>query len=739
MRFYVPEWDDRVDADYDFLHDEHSTLGTDERDLAYIWDLFDRQTTPIDGVLLSREQAEESATKAERLTENGIYNAPKLDIPTWLPTISDCGAWGYKSLPFPPYDNAEMLDFYEQLGVTTGVTIDHLVLGAGHTARLYLNKRAFSGEFSKSDLQAELTDAVDVMVDTWPNGDQSSARTWPSYVESEEPSIYGVTDVHPFTEDDFAGDVDAILDRLRDDPRAVYRDDDMQYRYDLTLRNARDMAERYEAGDYSFRLMAAVQGWDPESYVEATKEVLNLGYQYVGIGGVAGSREEDVEEIVTAIGNEIKTFERELGTRVDTHVFGFAKTGAFETIGRTGMTSFDSASMLRAAWTGGQNYHLDSDDRYDAVRVRYPTHRDDLPTSIQKALRGQEMLYALRAFGRNESIADALWTWYDRAEQALAGIEPYLREHRHDDRFDVPYIQDTEEAFRSGYEHGRAFRASFGDPLSTKLVKLLRDDDPEDPIAFAEYEDHLRTATDIFEDWTPTRVEDITNRETDAVGTLEALWPLVEAYATWPPIDDGDLLDEYRELLNARPWERCDCPICEEFGIEVAIFRGNNRNRRRGFHNTRRFYDQFERELPKLLVVTRPSTSLMGAGTVEDYLRDDRPAFWNAVHDLPVAEIGTMTANGFHEWWADRPGIVSFEPGRLADELISAGERYQDVFIDGRHWTPDESVRERLAEVDCTLHVCDEPSELRSSVLNRLRYGEQFLPQYLVQSGLTEY
>jgi hypothetical protein len=220
---------------------------------------------------------------------------------------------------------------------------------------------------------------------------------------------------------------------------------------------------------------------------------------------------------------------------------------------------------------------------------------------------------------------------------------------------------------------------------------------------------------------------------------LDALWPLLEAYATWPPINDGELLDEYRELLNARPWERCDCPICEEYGIEVAIFRGNNRNRRRGFHNTRRFYDQFERELPKLLVVTRPSASLMGAGTVEAYLRDDRPAFWNAVHDLPVAEIGTMTANGFHEWWADRPGAVSFDPGRLADELVSAGERYQDVFVDGRHWTPDESIRERLEEVNCTLHVCDEPSELRSSVLDRLRYGEQFLPQYLVQSGLTEY
>jgi hypothetical protein len=240
-------------------------------------------------------------------------------------------------------------------------------------------------------------------------------------------------------------------------------------------------------------------------------------------------------------------------------------------------------------------------------------------------------------------------------------------------------------------------------------------------------------------DWRPTLVENITQRERDAVGTLDALWPLVEAYATWPPIDEGNLLDEYRELLNARPWERCDCPICEEHGIEIAIFRGNNRNRRRGFHNTRRFYDQFEGDLPKLLVVTRPSTSLIGVGSVEDYLREDRPGFWNSVHDLPVAEIGTVTANGFDEWWADRPETVSFDTGRLVDTLVSTVERYEDVFVDGRHWTPDESIRDRLEEVDCTLHVCTDPSEIRSSVLDRLRYGEPFLPQYLVQSGLTEY
>lgn len=42
----------------------------------------------------------------------------------------------------------------------------------------------------------------------------------------------------------------------------------------------------------------------------------------------------------------------------------------------------------------------------------------------------------------------------------------------------------------------------------------------------------------------------------------------------------------YRRTLEARPWERCDCEICRDAGIHVLVFRGLNRNKRRGAHNT---------------------------------------------------------------------------------------------------------------------------------------------------------
>jgi hypothetical protein len=53
-----------------------------------------------------------------------------------------------------------------------------------------------------------------------------------------------------------------------------------------------------------------------------------------------------------------------------------------------------------------------------------------------------------------------------------------------------------------------------------------------------------------------------------------------------------DYTAAYRRTLTNKPWQTCGCAICEAVGVEVIIFRGNNRNRRRGFHNVKVFYDQ---------------------------------------------------------------------------------------------------------------------------------------------------
>jgi len=55
--------------------------------------------------------------------------------------------------------------------------------------------------------------------------------------------------------------------------------------------------------------------------------------------------------------------------------------------------------------------------------------------------------------------------------------------------------------------------------------------------------------------------------------------------------------DAYQELLEEAPWKSCRCGICEKAGINVAIFRGSERNKRRGFHNLYAFRQRLDREL----------------------------------------------------------------------------------------------------------------------------------------------
>ena len=54
-------------------------------------------------------------------------------------------------------------------------------------------------------------------------------------------------------------------------------------------------------------------------------------------------------------------------------------------------------------------------------------------------------------------------------------------------------------------------------------------------------------------------------------------------------------VSHYRRLLEDKPWRSCPCPVCKSTGIDVVIFRRNNRNRRRGFHNTWWFFQCFSK------------------------------------------------------------------------------------------------------------------------------------------------
>jgi hypothetical protein len=69
--------------------------------------------------------------------------------------------------------------------------------------------------------------------------------------------------------------------------------------------------------------------------------------------------------------------------------------------------------------------------------------------------------------------------------------------------------------------------------------------------------------------------------------------------------------EAYRETLEDAPWKTCTCGICDNAGINVVIFRGSERNKRRGFHNIYAFRQRVDRELATRSAVCPRANSVL--------------------------------------------------------------------------------------------------------------------------------
>lgn len=64
-----------------------------------------------------------------------------------------------------------------------------------------------------------------------------------------------------------------------------------------------------------------------------------------------------------------------------------------------------------------------------------------------------------------------------------------------------------------------------------------------------------------------------------------------------------------RQTLEAMPWRECPCDVCRHLGINVVLFRGAERNRRRGFHNLWVFYRHVQQSLSMRPLVIDSATA----------------------------------------------------------------------------------------------------------------------------------
>lgn len=71
--------------------------------------------------------------------------------------------------------------------------------------------------------------------------------------------------------------------------------------------------------------------------------------------------------------------------------------------------------------------------------------------------------------------------------------------------------------------------------------------------------------------------------------------------------------EQYRRTLADAPWRECECNVCSNAGIEVVLFRGSERNKRRGFHNLHVFAERLAKELQRDDTERSPDTELAAA------------------------------------------------------------------------------------------------------------------------------
>lgn len=273
-----------------------------------------------------------------------------------------------------------------------------------------------------------------------------------------------------------------------------------EQRYALTLSNAREFLEQHRSGGYSFTPIGVVQGWSPQTYASAAQALIAIGYDYLAIGGIARAPTKEILEILQAIRPHLTPTTR-------LHLFGVGRFHAVPAFRHLGVTSFDSASLLRQAWLGSDsNYHTVSGKKYAAIRIPQVD-----------GLRAKKIISAGAADRSTLQILE---------QSALQAIREF----------------DT---------------GKLG--LESALEALL------------EYDQWLDTPTG---------------------GDATAI-----ALAQAKRRQQHQRL--YRELLEEKPWKHCGCTVCQNIGVEVVIFRGNDRNRRRGFHNTYTFYQQLQKVLGK--------------------------------------------------------------------------------------------------------------------------------------------
>lgn len=513
LKFFMPENDDRVDPNFNFITEEHTKDREPILDDVYAHEIYD--TPNYDGVLISKINIDQTKTRKEQvLNAGGLHKF--LRLPNNIPLYGDCGAFSYIQKEVPPYETDEILEYYDRMGFDIGTSIDHLIIG--------------------------------------------------KIAENEEMRTF---------------------------------------RYELTLKNAHDFIQKHREGNYKFTPSGIAQGWDVDSYRNSFSELINMGYRHISLGGLALAKSEEILEILHAIAPIVPEY-------LEIHLLGAARLDYLEVFHKLGITSFDSTTFLKKAWGGasGGNYFTQDRNKYAAIRI---PQADEKKNARVKELvnRGietidsfvrleQNALASVRDLDKEKTdIKNTIDTVlkYDSYFETLKDYkQKYKKEKAIRDKYITEKLNITEQDF-SRIEKGMS-KVLKDLNKKKKLIgidKFLLGD-----LMFNSFisnnEEIIKGSVDneVFEQMIEFSLAEKKAIEEMSLSILETTLKKFFEQNFERIYSLNKLRNLYQEVLSDKPWKKCTCAVCKDVGVEVIIFRGNNRNRRRGFHNTYVFYNQLK-------------------------------------------------------------------------------------------------------------------------------------------------
>jgi tRNA-guanine family transglycosylase len=122
-------------------------------------------------------------------------------------------------------------------------------------------------------------------------------------------------------------------------------------RFIISLEMAEETAKLLDSNSTykGVEIYGVVQGWSPETYAECTRELLKMGYRRIAIGGLAIASTSEAAREIKAVMEVVKT----INNQVIVHVLGVSRPSLIPLMAEQGVSSFDSATWLRAAWIRG--------------------------------------------------------------------------------------------------------------------------------------------------------------------------------------------------------------------------------------------------------------------------------------------------------------------------------------------------------------------------------------------------